>query len=443
MVDLDTLSSLCKRRGYMYPGSEIYGGFGGFWDYGPLGVELKRNVKDEWWRSMVQEREDIVGMDSAIVMNPRVWEASGHLKSFIEPLVDCKDCKMRWREDQLETTSCPNCGGELTEARWFNTMFKTFVGPVEDESAVAYLRPETAQGIFVNFRNVLTTSRKKLPFGIAQVGKAFRNEITPGRYFFRSREFEQMELEYFVRPEEGQSQYQDWIARRHQWYLDLGIRGENLRLFEHPQESLAHYSKGTTDVEYKYPFGWGELEGIAYRGDFDLRVHGEHSGEEMTYFDEPTKTHLLPHIVEPSAGVDRSVLCFLLDAYREEPDRSGTRVVLKLDRRLAPIKVGDPSTLAQGASGRARSQDRGRLTRALHDELRRRAEHRPAVPPAGRDRYALLRDNRLRIAGRPRRHHPRTGQHEPGPRLNGPACRDPEGQAVRHRIGVSAECTVS
>ena len=340
MVDLDTLSSLCKRRGYMYPGSEIYGGFGGFWDYGPLGVELKRNVKDAWWRSMVQEREDIVGMDSAIVMNPRVWEASGHLKSFIEPLVDCKDCKMRWREDQLETQSCPNCDGELTDARWFNTMFKTYVGPVEDESAVAYLRPETAQGIFVNFRNVLTTSRKKLPFGIAQVGKAFRNEITPSRYFFRSREFEQMELEYFVRPEEGQSQYQDWIARRHRWYLDLGIRGENLRLFEHPQESLAHYSKGTTDVEYKYPFGWGELEGIAYRGDFDLKVHGEHSGEELTYFDEPTKTHLLPHIVEPSAGVDRSVLCFLLDSYHEEPDKGGTRVVLKLDRRLAPIKVG-------------------------------------------------------------------------------------------------------
>ena len=340
MVDLDTLSSLCKRRGFMYPGSEIYGGFGGFWDYGPLGVELKRNVKDAWWRSMVQEREDIVGMDSAIVMNPRVWEASGHLKSFIEPLVDCKDCKMRWREDQLETQSCPNCDGELTEARWFNTMFKTFVGPVEDESAVAYLRPETAQGIFVNFRNVLTTSRKMLPFGIAQVGKAFRNEITPGRYFFRSREFEQMELEYFVRPEEGESQYQDWIARRHRWYLDLGIRADNLRLFEHPRESLAHYSKGTTDVEYKFPFGWGELEGIAYRGDFDLKVHGEHSGEELTYFDEPTKTHLLPHIVEPSAGVDRSVLCFLLDAYHEEPDKSGTRVVLKLDRRLAPIKVG-------------------------------------------------------------------------------------------------------
>ena len=340
MVDLDTLSSLCKRRGFMFPGSEIYGGIGGFWDYGPLGVELKRNVKDEWWRSMVQHREDIVGMDSAIVMNPRVWEASGHLKSFIEPLVDCKDCKMRWREDQLETESCPNCGGQLTEVRWFNTMFKTYVGPVEDESSVAYLRPETAQGIFVNFRNVLTTSRKKLPFGIAQVGKAFRNEITPGRYFFRSREFEQMELEYFVRPEQGESKYHDWIARRHQWYLGLGIRSENLRLFEHPQESLAHYSKGTTDVEYKFPFGWGELEGIAYRGDFDLKVHGEHSGEEMTYFDEPTKTHFLPHIVEPSAGVDRSVLCFLLDSYHEEPDKSGTRVVLKLDSRLAPIKVG-------------------------------------------------------------------------------------------------------
>ena len=339
MVDLDTLSSLCKRRGFMFPGSEIYGGIGGFWDYGPLGVELKRNVKDEWWRSMVQQREEIVGMDSAIVMNPRVWEASGHLKNFIEPLVDCKDCKMRWREDQLETESCPNCGGQLTEARWFNTMFKTYVGPVEDESSVAYLRPETAQGIFVNFRNVLTTSRKKLPFGIAQIGKAFRNEITPGRYFFRSREFEQMELEYFVRPEQGESQYHDWIARRHQWYLGLGIRSENLRLFEHPQESLAHYSKGTTDVEYKFPFGWGELEGIAYRGDFDLKVHGEHSGEELSYFDEPTKTHFLPHIVEPSAGVDRSVLCFLLDSYHEEPDKGGTRVVLKLDSRLAPVKV--------------------------------------------------------------------------------------------------------
>ncbi len=340
MVDLDTLGSLCKRRGFIFPGSEIYGGFGGFWDYGPLGVELKRNVKDQWWRSVVQERDDVVGLDCAIVMNPRVWEASGHVKNFIEPLVDCKGCKMRWREDQLETPRCPNCGGELTEARWFNTMFKTFVGPVEDQSAIAYLRPETAQGIFVNFRNVLTTTRRKLPFGIAQIGKAFRNEITPGRYFFRSREFEQMELEYFVRPEQGEESYRSWIEQRRQWYLDLGIRPDNLRLYEHPKESLAHYSKGTTDVEYQFPFGWGELEGIAYRGDFDLKVHSEHSGQELTYFDEEANSHFLPHIVEPSAGVDRAVLCFLLDAYHEEPDKEGTRVVLKLDRRLAPVKVG-------------------------------------------------------------------------------------------------------
>ena len=339
MVDLDTLFSLCKRRGFVYPSSEIYGGFGGFWDYGPLGVELKRNIRELWWRSMVQERDDIVGLDAAIVMNPKVWEASGHVQGFVDRLVECKSCKQRFREEDVESMVCPNCGGQLSEARLFNTMFKTFVGPVEGEAAVAYLRPETAQGIFVDFKNVLTTSRKKLPFGIAQIGKAFRNEITPGRFIFRLREFEQMELEFFVRPGTDDEWFRYWVEQRRNWHLRYGISPENLRIYEVPSEERAHYSKATADLMFNFPFGWGELEGIADRTDFDLTRHSQVSGEELTYFDEESNTRFIPYVIEPSVGVERPFLAFLLNAYHEEPDKEGTRVVLKLHPRLAPYKV--------------------------------------------------------------------------------------------------------
>ena len=339
MPDLDTIVSLCKRRGFIFQSSEIYGGFGGFWDYGPLGVELKRNIKDAWWRSVVQERDDVVGLDAAVIMHPEVWVASGHVQGFIEPLVDCKVCKLRFRADHLEGDRCPECGGELTEPRWFNTMFKTFVGPVEEDAAVAYLRPETAQGIFANFKNVLTTTRRKLPFGIAQIGKAFRNEITPGRFIFRSREFEQMEIEYFVKPGTDEEWHQHWIQERMNWYIRYGIKPENLRLRPHAPDELAHYAKACADVEYNFPFGVSELEGIANRTDFDLKMHSQHSGEDLTYFDEEANQHLLPYVIEPSAGVDRSALAFLLDAYDEEPDKEGTRVVLRFHKHIAPIKV--------------------------------------------------------------------------------------------------------
>ena len=339
MVDLDTLFSLCKRRGFVYPGSEIYGGFGGFWDYGPLGVELKRNIRDEWWRTIVQERDDVVGLDAAIIMNPRTWEASGHLREFVDRLVECRVCRQRFRADEVAENVCPSCGGPLSEARLFNTMFKTFVGPVESEAAVAYLRPETAQGIFVNFKNVLTTSRKKLPFGIAQIGKAFRNEITPGRFTFRSREFEQMELEFFVKPGTDEEWFRCWVDQRLAWYRRLGIKPENLKLHEVPAEERAHYSKATVDIMFRFPFGWAELEGIANRTDFDLTRHGQVSGEELTYFDEETGQRYVPYVIEPSAGVERSFLAFLVNAYEEEPDKEGVRVVLRLHPRLAPYKV--------------------------------------------------------------------------------------------------------
>ena len=345
-VDMDTIVSLAKRRGFVFPSSEIYGGFASTWDYGPLGVELKRNVKDAWWSAMVRDRRDIVGLDSAILMAPRVWETSGHLTNFTDPLVDCRECKQRFRADHLaevaEDGVCPNCGakGSMTDAREFNLMFKTFVGPVEEDAATAYLRPETAQGIFVNFENVLTTARRRLPFGIAQQGKSFRNEITPGNFIFRTREFEQMEMEFFVVPEEGQEWYERWIDLREQWYLDLGIRPENLRRDVHPLEKLSHYSAGTTDIQYRYPWGFDELEGIAYRTDYDLKVHAEASGKKLSYFDNDRNAHITPHVVEPAAGVDRSILAFLLDAYTLEPDEKGDdRVMLKLHPRLAPVKV--------------------------------------------------------------------------------------------------------
>ncbi len=336
---MEAIVSLAKRRGFVFPSSEIYGGFRSTYDYGPLGVLMKRNVMEAWWRAMVQLRDDIVGIDAAILMAPRVWEASGHLATFTDPLVDCRNCKERWRADQIGDT-CPNCGShDLTEARPFNLMFKTYVGPVEDDASVAYLRPETAQGIFVNFANVLQTSRKKPPFGIAQQGKSFRNEITPGNFIFRTREFEQMEMEYFVPPDEGQKWFAYWCEERLNWYGDLGIPKEKLRLRHHDAEELSHYSAGTADVEFAYPWGWGELEGIAYRTDFDLRQHAEYSGENLEYFDQATGERYVPHVVEPAGGVARSMMAFLLAAYDEDEVGGEKRTVLRLDPRLAPYQA--------------------------------------------------------------------------------------------------------
>ncbi len=350
---MDTIVSLCKRRGFIFQSSEIYGGLGSTWDYGPLGVELKNNVKRAWWRAVVQKRDDMVGIDAAILMHPQVWVASGHVAGFSDPLVECKSCNHRFRADHLEGDRCPDCGGEFTEPRMFNLMVKTHLGPVEEEAAVVYMRPETAQGIFVNFDNVLTTMRKKLPFGIAQIGKAFRNEITPGNFVFRTREFEQMEIEYFVKPGTDEEWHQRWLQDRFNWYSSLGMRAENLRLRQHGSDELAHYAKDCYDIDYLFPMGWSELEGIANRSDFDLRQHSEYSGKDLTYFDDESNERYLPYVIEPSAGADRSTLAFLIDAYREEEvpstgpsadsgQRSGraeTRVVLKFHKDLAPIKV--------------------------------------------------------------------------------------------------------
>ncbi|MFA5885762.1 MAG: glycine--tRNA ligase [Acidimicrobiia bacterium] len=344
---MDRVVNLAKRRGLVFPSSEVYGGFRSTWDYGPLGVLLKRNVKDAWWRSMVQLRDDIVGLDAAILMAPKVWEASGHVATFTDPLVDCRSCKERFRADQLpDSGACPNCGAKdsFTEARQFNLMFKTFVGPVEDDASIAYLRPETAQGIFVNFANVQTTTRKKPPFGIAQIGKSFRNEITPGNFIYRTREFEQMEMEFFVPPEEGAKWFEYWCQERMTWYRDLGIPDDRLRLRPHEESELSHYSTGTADVEFMYPWGWGELEGIANRTDYDLTQHSEFSGQDLSYFDQENDRRYIPHVIEPAAGADRATLAFLLAAYEEEevPDAKGgtdKRVLLRLDPRLAPIKV--------------------------------------------------------------------------------------------------------
>ena len=343
-VDLDELASLAKRRGFIFQSSEIYGGMASTWDYGPLGVELKRNIKDVWWRKFVWERDDMVGLDSSILMNPEVWRASGHVDSFTDPLVDCRECRQRWREDQLEETKCPACGGELTEARNFNLMFKTFVGPVEDDASVAFLRPETAQGIFVNFENVLNSSRKRLPFGIAQIGKAFRNEITTGGFIFRTREFEMMEIEYFVEPGTDEQVHEQWIEDCLAWYTDLGVSKDRLRVRPHDADELSHYSKATYDIEYLFPWGWGEIQGIANRTDFDLKAHSERSGHSLTYFDQAENRRFTPYVVEPAAGVDRAVMTFLVDAYTEEeaPTASGgtqKRVLLKLHPAIAPVKV--------------------------------------------------------------------------------------------------------
>ena len=342
-VSLDTLVSLCKQRGFVFPASEIYGGFGSTYDYGPLGVELKRNVKEAWWRSMVRERPDVVGIDTAIIQSPRVWEASGHVQNFHDPLVDCRECKGRFREDHLEDPGiCPTCGaaGSFTEAREFNLMFRTHVGPVADDAAEAYLRPETAQGIFINFENVLTATRRRLPFGIAQQGKSFRNEIVLGNFIFRTREFEQMEMEYFVAPEDAAASHEEWISAREAWYGEIGIRAENIRRDVHPPEKLSHYSAGTTDLQYRFPWGWDELEGIANRTDYDLAQHAESSGKRLEFYDQERDEHVVPHVIEPAAGVDRIMLAMLCDAYRVEPDEKGNdRVILALAPKMAPVTL--------------------------------------------------------------------------------------------------------
>ncbi|NCG39655.1 MAG: glycine--tRNA ligase [Actinobacteria bacterium] len=334
--------NLCKRRGFVFPSAEIYGGFRSTYDYGPLGVLMLRNVKDAWWRSMVQMRSDVVGLDAAILSPPQIWEASGHLANFTDPLVDCTACKTRHREDQLEDPNvCPTCGkeGTFTEARAFNLMFKTSAGPVEGAGTEVYLRPETAQGMFVNFKNVLETIRKKPPFGIAQVGKSFRNEITPGNFVFRTREFEQMELEFFVPPDEADTWYRYWMSERYQWYLELGVPDDQLRMRPHDDDELSHYSSGTSDVEFMFPWGWGELEGIANRGDYDLKQHAEKSGQKLEYFDQSTGERYVPHCIEPAAGATRSMMAFLLAAYDEEKVNDDVRTVLRLHPRLAPYKV--------------------------------------------------------------------------------------------------------
>ncbi|MGA8926609.1 MAG: glycine--tRNA ligase [Solirubrobacterales bacterium] len=348
---LEEIVALCKRRGFIFPASEIYGGFANTYDYGHYGVLLKNNVKNEWWRAMIQERDDIVALDSAIIQNPKVWEASGHLAGFTDPLVQCLgECKRRWREDDLREQQlgaedadghivCPECGGELSEPRQFNLMFETYVGPVQDESHKAYLRPETAQGIFINFKNVLQFSRKRPPFGIAQIGKSFRNEITPGNFTFRTLEFEQMEMEFFVPPADAPEWHERWMEERVRWYTDLGIRPDQLRLRAHGQDELSHYSSATSDIEYLFPMGWSELEGIANRGDFDLTQHAKFSGEKLEYVDSATGDRFVPYVIEPAAGVDRAVLSFMVDAYDTEEVEGRQRTVLKLHPRLAPVKV--------------------------------------------------------------------------------------------------------
>ncbi|WP_033424277.1 glycine--tRNA ligase [Actinomadura flavalba] len=362
---LETIVNLAKRRGLVYPSSEIYGGLRASWDYGPLGVELKNNVKRQWWKSMVQGRDDIVGLDSSVILAREVWEASGHVNAFVDPLTECQSCHKRFRADHLEEAyeekhgrapangladiTCPNCGtkGAFTEPRMFNGLLKTYLGPVEDASGLAYLRPETAQGIFINYLNVQQSARRKVPFGIGQIGKSFRNEITPGNFIFRTREFEQMEMEFFVRPGTDEDWHQYWIDERFQWYVDLGINKENLRLFEHPAEKLSHYSKRTVDVEYRFGFvgsEWGELEGVANRTDYDLTTHAKASGTDLSFFDQEAGERFTPYVIEPAAGVDRCTLTFMMDAYSEDeaPNAKGKmekRVVMRLDRRLAPVKV--------------------------------------------------------------------------------------------------------
>jgi len=360
---MEKIVSLCKRRGFVYPSSEIYGGIGGFWDFGPLGVLMKNNIKQLWWKTMVEEKENIFGLDSTVIHHPKVWEASGHLASFTDPLRECKSCHKRFRADKLTSEKCPECGGELTEVKQFNLMFETYVGPAKETANKAYLRPETCQGIFINFANVVDCMRPKLPFGIAQIGKGFRNEITTGDFIFRDREFEMMELEFFVRPGEDEKWHDYWIKERLKWHQEMGIKKDNLRLFEHPKESLAHYSKRTVDIEYKFPFGWAELEGIANRTDFDLKNHSKFSGKDLSFQDENGEK-FYPFVIEPSIGVERIMLALLLDAYREEKNNKVTRVILSLNPKVSPIKVAVFPLLAN-------KPDLIKLARRIYEDLRK------------------------------------------------------------------------
>ncbi len=338
-VDMEKIVALCKRRGFIFQSSEIYGGLGSVWDYGPLGSELKRNVKNAWWKEIVHSRDDIVGLDTGILMHPNTWKASGHTENFTDILVECKKCHKRFRQDKIDG-KCPNCAAnDFTEGRAFNLMLKTYLGPIENEEGLTYLRPETAQGIFVNFTNVLDSTHRKLPFGIAQTGKSFRNEITPGNFTFRTREFEQMEIEYFTFPKDADGCHAKWIEERFNWYIKLGLKKEKLRLRKHGQDELAHYSTACTDIEYEFPFGWSELEGIANRTDFDLKQHAQLSGKDLRYQDKITNEKFFPYVIEPSGGVDRATLAFLVDAYFEEEVEGSTRVVLKFSKDLAPTKI--------------------------------------------------------------------------------------------------------
>jgi glycyl-tRNA synthetase len=375
VVTMDKLVSLCKRRGFVFPSSEIYGGLGSSYDYGHYGVLFKNNVKDQWWRAMLQERDDIVALDSAIIQHPETWRASGHVASFTDPLIDCRTCKLRFRADKLEDAQCgrkpskhpgetPDC--DLTEARQFNLLFETAIGPVKDEGSIAYLRPETAQGIFLNFKNYLQFARKKPPFGIAQIGKSFRNEITTGNFIFRTREFEQMEMEYFVPPAEADKWFAHWLDQRTGWYQKLGIRDDHLRLRPHDQEELSHYSSATSDVEYLFPIGWSELEGIANRGDYDLNAHAERSGQKLEYVDTASGDRYVPHVIEPAAGVDRCMLAFLADAYDEEEVEGDQRTVLRLHPLLAPIKVAILPLV--------RRDGQPELAREVYEQLRERVQ---------------------------------------------------------------------
>jgi glycyl-tRNA synthetase len=361
-LTMDKLVSLCQRRGFIFPSSDIYGGLSGCWDYGPIGIELKRNVKEAWWRDIVQQRDDIVAVDTSILMNSKVWGASGHIASFKDPLVECKNCHLRWKADELKENKCPSCGGALTEERMFNTMFKTFIGPVEEDAAVVYLRPETAQGMFVNFQNVVNTARKRLPFGIAQQGSAFRNEITTGNFIYRVREFELMEFEYFVKPGTQDKWFEYWLNERYAWYQKLGIKKDHLKLHHKKKEDLAHYAIAGADIEYNFPWGWGELEGIASRGDYDLTQHAKTSGKSMEHFDDETKEHYVPYVVEPSLGVGRAILAFLCDAYDEETVNDELRVVFHFHRDIAPIKV--------AVLPLSRKENLAKFTKDVYDTLR-------------------------------------------------------------------------
>ena len=415
-VDFDTIVNLSKKRGFVFQSSEIYGGLRSAYDYGPLGVALLRNVKEQWWKSMVRMRDDVVGIDSAIIQSPRVWEASGHVSSFSDPLVECTNCNTRHRLDKLEDPDqCPACGTRdtFTEAKDFNLMFETHMGPVHTDDNKVYLRPETAQGIFINFENVRRTSRLKLPFGIAQIGKSFRNEITPGQFVFRTREFEQMEMEFFCEPSESQKWFEYWLAEREQWYRDLGMSPENLRLREHESDELSHYAAGTYDVEFKFPWGWDELEGIANRTDYDLKAHAENSGEDLRYYDQEANERFYPHVIEPAAGATRTTFAFPAGCVHLRDRRGGGTCRAQARQASGAHRRGGPAAVEEARSRRDDPEGRRSDPRGLRHRGRRDPVDRPSLPPSGRDRHAFLCHDRLRHPGR------RPG-HGPRPRHNGP-----------------------